>query len=332
MALAAVDEKNEVTFLKAISQALWEEMEADPNVVLFGEDIGTFGGAFKVTEGFLAHFGDERVIDTPLEETGFIGAAIGAALMGLRPVVEIQYADFIACGFDQIVNMAAKMHYRTGSAVPMVIRGPSGGGVSAGPFHSQSPESWFVHCPGLKVVMPSNPFDAKGLMKASIRDSNPVIFFEHKLLYRRIKGTLPSEDYVIPIGKADVKRSGADISLITYGAMVHTAMEASEELSGKGIEVEVVDLRTLSPIDKELILASVAKTSRALIVHEDTRTLGIGAEVSSIISEQGFETLDAPVSRLTAPDTPVPFSPPLEKFFIPSAVAIVEEVERLVNY
>jgi 2-oxoisovalerate dehydrogenase E1 component beta subunit len=332
MAPASKPEKNEVTYLKAIAEALWEEMESDSRVFLLGEDIGVYGGAFKVTEGFLDHFGEERVVDTPLEEAGFIGAAIGAALMGMRPVVEVQYADFIACGLDQIVNMAAKMHYRTGDPVPLVIRGPSGGGVSAGPFHSQSPEAWFAHVPGLKVVVPSTPYDAKGLLKSAIRDDNPVIFFEHKKLYRSIKAEIETGGYTIPLGKGDIKRQGKDLSIIAYGAVVHTALEAAAELENKGIDVEIVDLRTLLPLDKEIILESVAKTNRALIVHEDTRTLGTGAEISAILAEEGFGNLDAPVVRLTAPDTPVPFSPPLEKFYIPSAARIVEEAERVVSF
>lgn len=319
----------EITYLKAISKALWEELEKDKNVFLIGEDIGIYGGAFKVTDGFIDHFGEDRIIDMPIEESGFIGAAIGAALMGSRPVVEVQYADFIACGFDQIVNMAAKMHYRVGSSVPMVIRGPAGGGVKAGPFHSQNPEAWFIHTPGLKVIAPSTPKDAKGLLKAAIRDNNPVIFFEHKLLYRKIKGEIPDGDYTIPIGKGDIKLDGNDISIITYGAMVHTALEAAKELSEKGISLEIIDLRTLLPLDNKIIMESVNKTGRALILHEDTRTLGIGAEVAAIIAESCFSKLKAPVSRVTAPDTPVPFSPPLEDFFIPNKEQIIEEAERL---
>lgn len=327
-----ITQKKEVTFLQAISQALWEEMERDGSVFLLGEDIGVYGGAFKVTEDFIGHFGPERVIDTPLAESAFIGGAIGAAIMGMRPVVEVQYADFISCGWDQIVNMAAKMHYRTGDAVPLVIRGASGAGLRAGPFHSQSPEGWFAHVPGLKVVVPGTPYDAKGLLISAIRDNNPVIFFEHKYLYRRLKETLPEEDYTVQIGKADIKRAGDDITVISYGAMLQKSLEAAEILDSAGISVEVLDLRTISPLDEETILSSLGKTKKALIVHEDTRTLGIGAEVAAIIAEEGFESLDAPVVRLTAPDTPIPFSPPLEDFFLPQTDGIVEAVKKLVEY
>lgn len=322
----------EYTYLDAVKMALAEELDRDDNVFLMGEDIGIFGGAFKTTEGLIEKFGERRVIDTPLAETGFIGAAIGAALVGLRPVVEVQYADFIVCGFDEIVNMAAKMHYRSGQKVPMVIRGPSGGGVRAGAFHSQNPEAWFAKTPGLKVVAPSTPSDCKGLLKSAIRDDNPVIFFEHKYLYRRVKEAIPNHDYTVPLGKADVKVEGTDISIITYGAMVHKALEAAIELKDKGISLEVVDLRTLQPLDKETILNSVAKTNRAIILHEDTRTLGIGAEIAAILADEGFDHLAAPVSRVTAPDTPVPFSPPLEDFFLPQTEQIVIEAERLVAY
>lgn len=325
--------ENEYTYLEAIKIALTEELERDKNVILMGEDIGVFGGAFKVTEGLIDKFGSSRVMDMPLAETGFIGAAVGAALVGLRPVVEMQYADFIACGFDEIVNMAAKMHYRSGESVPMVIRSPCGGGVKAGPFHSQNPEAWFIHTPGLKVIEPSTPSDAKGLLKSAIRDNDPVIFFEHKFLYRRIKeAALPDGDFTIPIGKADIKREGSDITVITYGAMVHTALDAAEVLAEKGVSLEIVDLRTLLPMDKETILGSVAKTNRAIILHEDTRTLGLGAEIAAILADEGFEYLDAPVSRVTAPDTPVPFSPPLEDFFIPKPEQVIMEAERLIEY
>ncbi|MEK7237378.1 MAG: alpha-ketoacid dehydrogenase subunit beta, partial [Nitrospirota bacterium] len=251
---------HEVTYMDAISQALDEEMTRDERVFLMGEDIGTYGGAFKITEGFLKKYGEWRVLDTPLAESGIVGAAIGAAMMGLRPVVEMQFADFISCAFDQITEVAGKNHYRWGAAVPMVIRAPFGGGVHGGPFHSECPEGWFFHSPGLKIVAPSTPYDAKGLLKAAIRDPNPVLYFEHKFLYRRIKAVLPKEDYIVPIGKADVKRVGHDISLITYGAMVHLAMEAAELLAQEGIDLEIVDLRTLIPLDKETIYGSVRKT------------------------------------------------------------------------
>ena len=328
----AAQPKEEVTFLQAISQALWEEMEQDERVFILGEDVGAYGGAFKVTEGFVEHFGGNRVIDTPLAETAIMGAAIGSALMGMRPVAEVQYADFIACGFDQLVNVAAKFHYRSGSPVPMVVRGPSGGGVRGGPFHSQSPEGWFVHTPGLKVVVPATARDAKGLLKAAIRDPNPVLYFEHKFLYRRIKEVLPDGDYTVPLGKADVKREGTDLSIITYGSMLHKALEAADVLDARGISVEVLDLRTLAPLDKEAVLETVAKTNRALLLQEDVRVLGIMSEVSAILAEEGFGNLDAPVVRITAPHTPVPFSPPLEDFFIPQVPGIVEAAEKLAAY
>ena len=250
----------EVTYVDAISQALDEEMSRDERVFLMGEDIGAYGGAFKVTEGFLKKYGEWRVLDTPISESGIVGAAIGAAMMGLRPVVEMQFADFISCAFDQITEVAAKNHYRWGAAVPLVIRAPFGGGVHGGPFHSECPEGWFFHSPGLKIVAPSTPYDAKGLLKAAIRDPNPVLYFEHKFLYRRIKAALPQEDYIVPLGKAEVKRTGRDASLITYGAMVHLALEAAELLVKEGIDLEVVDLRTLIPLDKETMYASVRKT------------------------------------------------------------------------
>jgi 2-oxoisovalerate dehydrogenase E1 component beta subunit len=322
----------EVTYLDAISQALDEEMARDERVFLMGEDIGTYGGAFKITEGFLQKYGEWRVLDTPLAESGFVGAAIGAAMMGLRPVVEMQFADFISCAFDQITEVAAKNHYRWGAAVPMVIRAPFGGGVHGGPFHSECPEGWFFHSPGLKLVAPSTPYDAKGLLKAAIRDPNPVIYFEHKFLYRRIKATLPREDFVVPIGKADVKRSGRDISVVTYGAMVHLALEAAEVLSKEGIDLEVIDLRTLIPLDTETIFESVSKTSKAIILHEDNKTGGIGAEIAALLAEQCFDHLDGPIIRIAAPDTPVPFSTPLEEFFLPKTGDIVSAARKLAAY
>ncbi|HZD59585.1 MAG TPA: alpha-ketoacid dehydrogenase subunit beta [Anaerolineae bacterium] len=326
------NDQKETSYIDAISQALWEEMERDPGVFMMGEDIGIYGGAFKVTQGFIDHFGPERIIETPIAEEGFIGMAVGAALMGMRPVVEVQYADFISCGWDQIVNTAAKMHYRTREAVPMVIRGPSGAGLRAGPFHSQSPEGWFAHVPGLKVIVPGTPYDAKGLLKAAIRDNNPVIYFEHKYLYRRLKEVLPTEDYTVPIGKADVQRAGDDVTIVTYGAMLQTAMEAASKAQEKGISVEVVDLRTIYPLDKETILNSVAKTNKAIMLYEDTRTLGIGAEVSAIIAEEGFENLDGPIIRVSSPDAPVPYSPPLEDFFLPQVDDVLAAIDKLSAY
>lgn len=323
---------SDITYIEAIRQALWEEMERDERVFLIGEDIGHYGGAFKITLGFLEKFGADRVIDAPIAESGIVGAATGAALMGLRPVVEMQFADFVACGFDQIVNMAAKFHYRTGTSVPLVIRCPSGGGVHGGPFHSQNPEGWFVHVPGLKVVAPSTPYDAKGLLKAAIRDSNPVIYFEHKYLYRRIKGKVPDEDFSVPIGKAEVKREGTDVSVISYGAMVHQAFEAANRVSEKGISVEILDLRTLLPLDQDAILATARKTGKVVIVHEATRTGGIGGEVAALISESAFDRLDGPILRVTAPDTPVPFTTTLEVAFLPNAERIAAAIERLAAY
>ena len=321
-----------LSLLEAIRQGIWEEMERDPSVFLMGEDIGAYGGAFKVTEGMLDKFGADRVIDTPISESAIVGAAVGAALMGMRPVVEMQFMDFIACGFDQIVNMAAKIHYRWGPAVPMVIRGPSGAGVHGGPFHSQSNEMWFVHTPGLKVVIPATASDAKGLIKASIRDDNPVIFYEHKFLYRRVKDEVPEEDYVVPLGKAAVRRDGTDISVITYGAMVWTALDAARELEKEGISLEVVDLRSLLPYDEETVLSSVRKSSKAILLHEDTRTGGMAGELAALIAEKAFEDLDGPIVRVTAPDTPVPFAPPLEEYFLPNAQKVADAARKLAAY
>jgi 2-oxoisovalerate dehydrogenase E1 component beta subunit len=322
----------EVTYLEAISQALDEEMTRDERVFLIGEDIGAYGGAFKITEGFLEKYGDHRVIDTPLAESGIVGAAIGAAMMGLRPVVEMQFADFISCAFDQITEVAAKNHYRWNAPVPMVIRAPFGGGVHGGPFHSECPEGWFFHSPGLKLVAPSTPYDAKGLLKAAIRDPNPVIYFEHKFLYRRIKAALPSEDYIVPIGKAEVKRPGSTISVVTYGAMVHIALDAAARLQQDGIDLEVIDLRTLIPLDTETIYESIRKTSKAIILHEDTKTGGIGAEIAALLAEECFDCLDGPVLRVAAPDTPVPFSTPLEEFFLPKISDVEEAARKLAAY
>jgi 2-oxoisovalerate dehydrogenase E1 component beta subunit len=322
----------EVTYLEAISQALDEEMARDPRVFLMGEDIGTYGGAFKITEGFLEKYGEWRVLDTPLAESGFVGAAIGAAMMGLRPVVELQFADFISCAFDQITEVAAKNHYRWNAPVPLVIRAPFGGGVHGGPFHSECPEGWFFHSPGLKLVAPSTPYDAKGLLKAAIRDPNPVIYFEHKFLYRRLKAVLPEEDYIVPIGKAAVRRSGADISVITYGAMVHLALEAATALEKEGIDLEVLDLRTLIPLDKEAVFESIRKTSKAIVLHEDTKTGGIGAEIAALLAEECFDSLDGPILRVTSPDTPVPFSTPLEEFFLPKVSDLIGAAKKLAAY
>ena len=322
----------QMTYLEAIRQGIREEMERDPDVFLLGEDIGVYGGAFKVTAGMLDQFGERRVIDTPIAESAIVGAAIGASLMGLRPVAEMQFSDFITCGYDQIVNFAAKCRYRWGAAVPMVIRAPSGGGIHGGPFHSQNPEAWFVHTPGLKVVAPSTPADAKGLIKSAIRDNDPVLYFEHKALYRRIKDDVPEGDFTVPIGKAAVVREGRDLSIITYGAMVHVAREAAETLEREGISIEIVDLRTLAPLDRDAILTSIAKTSRAAILYEATRTGGIGGEIAALIAEQAFEYLDAPVVRIASLDTPVPYSPPLEAAFLPTRDKVIAAVKQLVEY
>ncbi|MCA1726876.1 MAG: alpha-ketoacid dehydrogenase subunit beta, partial [Actinobacteria bacterium] len=291
-------ENGEATYLIAIAEALWEEMERDESVFMMGEDIGVYGGAFKVTEGFIEHFGPERVMDTPIAEDTFTGIAIGAAMEGMRPVVELQYADFITCAFDELIAVAGRYHYRSGVPLPFVIRGPSGGGVRASAFHSTNPEPWFAHTGGLKVICPAFPTDAKGLMKAAIRDDNPVVFFEHKWIYRRMKEVVPEDpDFTIEIGKADVKREGDDVSIITYGAMVHKALEAAQDLEDRGISAEVVDLRTIYPLDEETVLKSVEKTSRALVLYESLRFLGVGSEVSAVIAEKAFEHLDAPVVR-----------------------------------
>jgi 2-oxoisovalerate dehydrogenase E1 component beta subunit len=322
----------QMTYLEAIRQGLWEEMERDPDVFLLGEDIGVYGGAFKMTAGMLDHFGERRVVDTPISEAAIVGAAIGAGLMGLRPVAEMQFADFITCGYDQIVNFAAKCRYRWGAAVPIVIRAPSGGGIHGGPFHSQNPEAWFTHAPGLKVVAPATATDAKGLIKAAIRDNDPVIFFEHKALYRRIKEDVPEGDWTVPIGKAAVVRTGTDLSIITYGAMVHVARETADVLAAENISVEIVDLRTLAPLDEDTVLESVRKTSKVLLLHEDTLTGGIGGELAARISEKAFDSLDGPILRVTAPDTPVPYSPPLEEAFLPNAAKVAERARWLAKY
>lgn len=321
-----------ITYIEAISKGLREEMQRDESVFCLGEDIGAYGGTFKVTKGFIEEFGEERVIDTILAEAAIVGVSIGAALMGLRPVAEMQFADFISNGWNQLVNMGAKTHYRWGAAVPMVIRLPSGGGLHAGPFHSQNPEAWFFHVPGLKLVAPSTPYDAKGLIKSAVRDNNPVLYFEHKYLYRHVKGEVPDDDYTIPIGKGEIKRAGKDITLITYGSMVQFSLEAAENLTELGVEVEVLDLRSLLPFDKEMILASVRKTNRAMIVHEATLTGGIGGEISACITQDAFEYLDAPVKRVASIDTPVPYSPPLETYFMPNTEKITSALTKLAEY
>ena len=319
-------------YVDAIREGIFEEMERDPTVFCIGEDIGVYGGAFKVTQGLLDHFGERRIVDTPLSESGIAGAAIGASLFGLRPVAEMQFSDFISCAFDQITNFAAKCRYRWNAPVPIVIRAPVGGGIHGGPFHSQNPEAPFVHTPGLKVIEPATAYDAKGLIKSAIRDNDPVLFFEHKGLYRRIKEDLPTEEYTVPIGKAALVRAGKHISVITYGAMVYVAKEAAEKLNQEGISLEIIDLRTLLPMDTEAILESVRKTSKVIVLHEDTLTGGLGGEISARITETVFEYLDGPVLRLTAPDCPVPFSPPLEDAFLPNREKLIEKARWLYRY
>jgi 2-oxoisovalerate dehydrogenase E1 component beta subunit len=322
----------EKTYLQAISDGLRQEMRRDPRVFVMGEDVGVYGGAFKVTLGFQEEFGPWRVIDAPLSETAILGGCTGAAIMGMRPVAEMQFADFISCGWDHLVTVAAKQHWRAGTAIPMVVRLPSGGGFSGGPFHSQNPESSFAHIPGLKVVCPSTPEDAKGLLVSAIEDPNPVLFFEHKHLYRRIKAEVPDERYLTPFGQARVHREGSDVSLITWGAMVYTAEEAAQQLEADGVSVEILDLRTIIPWDREAVLESVRKTSKVLVLHEDTRTGGFGGEIAATIAEEAFEDLDAPVKRVAAPDTPVPFSPPLEKAFIPQVDDVTAALRELAEY
>jgi len=320
------------TYIEAIRLAMAEEMARDPRVFILGQDIGVYGGAFKATEGLLPRFGPERVIDTPISETAIVGAAVGAALMGMRPIAEMQFIDFISCAFDVIVNYAAKSRYRWGAGVPLVIRGPAGGGVHGGPFHSQNPEGYFMNVPGLKIVSPSTPSDAKGLLTAAIRDPDPVIFLEHKFLYRRLKEDVPAGEHVVPIGKARVARAGEDIAIITYGAMVHVALEAAEKAAAEGIDVTVVDLRTLLPLDVGAIVQTAARTGKVIVLHEATRTGGPGAEIAAIIAERAFEYLDAPIVRVTAPDTPVPYSPPLEAAFLPDAERVGKAIRALYEY
>jgi 2-oxoisovalerate dehydrogenase E1 component beta subunit len=324
----------ELSYLEAIREALREEMLRDEKVFVLGEDVGPYGGAFGVTQGLCDEFGEMRVLDTPISESAIIGISIGAALRGYRPVAEMQFADFISCGFDQIVNQAATLRYRYGGrqAVPIVVRAPSGGNVGGGLYHSQNPEAWFIHRPGLKVVAPSTAYDAKGLLKAAIRDDNPVIYFEHKFLYRRAKGPVPEADEIVPIGVAATRREGDDITLLTYGAMVGPSLEAADRMSKEGVEVEVIDLRTLMPFDRNAIFASIEKTSRALIVHEDVKTLGIGAELSAVIMEERFESLDAPVLRVTYPDTHCPFSHILEDANLPNPETVTAALRKLAAY
>src|SRR6478752_952712 len=322
----------EKTYLQAISDGLREEMRRDKRVFLIGEDVGVYGGAFKVSLGFQEEFGPWRVIDAQLGEAAIVRDHNRAAIMGMRPVAEMQFADFISCGWDQLVTVSAKQRWRAGTPVPMVVRLPSGGGFSGGPFHSQNPESSFAHIPGLKCVCPATPEDAKGLLVSAIEDPNPVLYFEHKHLYRRIKAEVPDERYTVPLGKARIHREGEDLSVITWGAMVYTAEEAAQQLDADGVSVEIVDLRTVMPWDKPAVLESARKTSKVLVLHEDTRTGGFGAEIAASISEEAFEDLDAPVKRIAAPDTPVPFSPTLEKAYIPQVDDVVAGLKELAEY
>jgi len=320
----------QATYLIAVAEALWEEMERDERVYLLGEDIGVYGGAFKVTEGFLDRFGPERVMDTPIAEETIVGMAIGSAMEGLRPIAEFQYADFMSSGYDMITTVLSRYHYRSGVPMPVVLRGPSGGGVRASSFHSTNPEPWAAHAGGIKVVCPAFPGDAKGLLKSAIRDDNPVMYLEHKWIYRRIKEHVSEDpDLLVPLGEARVRRQGDDVSIITYGAMVHRALEAAEALAGRDVSVEVVDLRTVYPYDEEAVLRSIEKTSRAIVLSESYRFAGIGAEVAATIAEKAFEHLDAPVERLSPPNLPVPFSPPLEDAFLPQVADIEAAVDRL---
>ncbi|HZW36936.1 MAG TPA: alpha-ketoacid dehydrogenase subunit beta [Candidatus Deferrimicrobiaceae bacterium] len=323
----------QVTYLQAINQAMHEEMARDENVILLGEDVGVLGGAFKTTDGLLAKFGAERVVDTPIAESLIVGAGVGLAIQGMRPVCEMQFIDFISCGFDQIVNMAATLRYRHGgqTACPIVVRGPCGGGVHGGLYHSQNPEAWFFHVPGLKVLAPAKAYDAKGLLKSAIRDDDPVIYLEHKFLYRRIKEDIPEEEYLVPIGKAALRKEGRDLSVITYGSPMHAVMKAARDMAGE-IDIEVIDLRTLLPLDWKTIRASVAKTGKALIVHEARRTGGIGGEIAARIAEELFENLDGPVVRVAAKDTHTAFAPTLEEYILPNQEKITEAIRKLAAY
>ena len=321
----------EVTYLEALRQGLWEEMERDPRVFILGEDVGAYGGAFKVTDGFVKRFGEERMIDTPISEAAIVGAAAGAAHMGMRPVVEMQFIDFIANAYDMLTNYVATARYRAFLPCPMVVRGPSGGYVRGGPFHSQNPEAGFIHTPGLKVVYPSTAEDAKGLMKAAIRDEDCVLFFEHKYLYRRIKEELPTDDFIVPIGKAALRRPGKDITLVTYGAMLYQAYEAAEALS-PDVELEIIDLRSIMPFDMEMVMDSVKKTSRCIVLHEDTLTGGIGGEIAARLADEAFTYLEAPIKRIASPDAPVPFAPTLEEAFLPKTADVVKVARELMAF
>jgi 2-oxoisovalerate dehydrogenase E1 component beta subunit len=321
-----------VTYLEAVRQALWDEMEKDERVFMLGQDIGTYGGAFRVTAGFLERFGPERIVDTPISESAMVGCAVGAAMMGMLPVVEMQFIDFISCAFNQIVNFAAPNRYRWGQPVPIVIRGPAGGNVHGSAYHSQNPESYFHHTPGLKVVAPGTVADAYGLLRSAIRDPNPVLYFEHKYLYRRLKDELPAGDGLVTIGKARLAREGRDLSVITWGAMLQVALEAAGRLEADGIDLEVLDLRTLKPLDQEAILATVRKTSRVIVLSEEQTTGSVAGEVAARIAQHAFDWLDGPVHRLCCPDTPVPYSPTLEEAYLPNVDKLVARVRELASY
>jgi 2-oxoisovalerate dehydrogenase E1 component beta subunit len=321
-----------VTYLEAIRQALWDEMERDERVFMIGQDIGTYGGAFRVTAGFLDRFGPGRIIDTPISESAMVGCAIGAAMMGMLPVVEMQFIDFISCAFNQIINFAAPTRYRWGQKVPIVVRGPSGGNVHGSTYHSQNPESYFQHTPGLKVVAPGTVADAYGLLRAAIHDPNPVLYFEHKYLYRRIKEELPEGAGPVEIGKARLAREGRDLSVVTYGAMLHVALEAAGRLEGDGIDLEILDLRTIKPLDREAVLATVRKTNRVIVLTEEQITGSVAGEVAALIATHAFEWLDGPVHRLCCPDTPVPYSPTLEEAYLPNVEKLIAKVRELASY
>jgi len=324
-----------INYIDAITEALDQEMGRDDRVFIMGEDIGPSGGVFKATAGLFDKYGEDRVLDTPLAENNIIASAIGAAMVGLRPVPEIQFADFITPAMDTIVQQAAKIHYRSAGAYtcPITIRICCGASSGSGLYHSQENATWFTHEPGLKVVMPSTAYDAKGLLLAAIRDPNPVLYFEHKKLYRSVKGDVPEGDFTVPLGKAAVRREGRDLTVLTYGSMVSLSLEAAEQMSKRGVEAEVLDLRTLSPLDKEAILTSVRKTSKCLVVHEDKRTMGLGAELSAIVGEEAFDDLDGPIIRITGPDIPaMPFSPPLEKAWLLNTEKILAGMEKLAAY
>lgn len=322
----------ETTYLEAITQAMSEEMARDERVFLMGEDVGVYGGAFKTSAGLLERFGPGRVIDTPISEIAIIGAASGAALMGMRPIAEMQFIDFITCAYDILVNFTATSRYRVGSACPIVVRGPAGAGTHGGPFHSLSPEAMFMNRPGLKIVSPGTAYDAKGLLKAAIRDDDPVLYIEHKYLYRRIKETLPDDDYIVPLGKANVRRKGKDLTIVTWGAMIYVAAEAADALTKDGVSVEIVDLRSLVPMDEEAVLESVAKTNRVIILHEAPLTGGAGGEIAARIAEKAFDYLDAPVKRIASLDVPTPYSPPLEEYYLPNASKVIAAARELLAY